>query len=79
MVKNEELLQFQYHHLLSEFEILSAIAYCRKLLGRQDCDSIMEFNDLSQFFFNGDDEVAIKTLHNIDKIYRDEYFKRRQN
>lgn len=79
MVKSEELLQFRYYYLLSDFEILSAITYTKRLLNKKDQESKIEFDDLSSFFFGGDDETAIKTLHKIDQVYQDEYFKRRQN
>lgn len=79
MVKSEELLQFQYHQLLSDIEILSSIAYTKRLLNKSDVESIIEFRDLSTFFFDGDDEEAIKILHNIDDAYQKEYFKRHRN
>lgn len=79
MVKNEKLLQYQYLYLLSDIEILSAIFYCKRLLNKNDKESVMEFNDLTDFFFNGDYNAAIKTLQNISSAYENEYFKRHQN
>lgn len=79
MVKSEELLQSHYCQLLNDNELLSAIIYTRKLINRKDNDSILEFDDLANFFFKGNNEAAIKTLQNIDARYQKEYFKRRQN
>lgn len=79
MVKSEQLLQFQYHASLSDFELISASMYCRKLINRKDNSSLKEFNDLVFFFFDDNTETAIKTLQKIDKIYQDEYFKRHCN
>lgn len=79
MVKSEKLLQYQYRYLLNDLEILSAILYCKRLLNKKDKESVMEFNDLTDFFFNGDTDAAIKTLQNIGSAYENEYFKRRQN
>ena len=77
MVKSEKLLQI--HQSLEDFELLSVISYCQKILDKPNKDFEEEFNHLVSFFFGDDVELAIKTLQNINEIYKNEYFKRHQN
>lgn len=79
MVKSEKLLQYQHHHLLDDFEILAALSYTKRLINKKDPKSRLEFKDLSSFFFGGDENAAMNTLLEIDKLYQNEYFKRHQN
>ena len=79
MVKSEQLLYVQHYHLLDDIELISAISYCRKLIGQKDDTAVREFKDLVSFFFEDDKLSAIKTLQKIEKIYRNEFSKRHQN
>jgi hypothetical protein len=64
---------------LSDWEILSAYSYCRKLLNPQTPLDIEEFEDICFFFFDGDVNETIETLKEVQKIYTDEFSKRHIN
>ena len=49
------------------------------MIDKSDVESVEELENLSEVFFDGDIEEAIKTLMRVYKLYQDEYFGRHKN
>jgi hypothetical protein len=77
-VKYERISKFYFPHL-SDNEILSAIAYCKRILEREDVVSKEEFKDICFFFYDNDVSLTEKSLKEIIDMYNQEYMRRRLN
>lgn len=68
-----------YISTLSDWEILSAIAYCNKLTERTSLKFEEEFLDMCFFFFDGDEIDASNSIESVKDSYMQEYAKRHAN
>ena len=64
---------------LSDWELIIAYSYCKRLLDPQNPQEIEDFEDLSFFFFEGETKITSQVLGFIKKMYIEEYEKRRCN
>lgn len=76
MTRDYKILQVAYCELLNDFELISAISYCRKLIQNQYNS---EFEDFCTFFFDGNIQEANSIISNVCTIYENEYFRRHAN
>jgi hypothetical protein len=68
-----------YISTLSDWEILSAIAYCNKLTTRTSLKFEEEFLDMCFFFFDGDEIDTFNSIKTVKDSYIQEYAKRHAN
>lgn len=76
MTRDYKILQVAYCELLNDFELISAITYCRNLVQNQYSS---DFEDFCTFFFDGNSQEARSTISNVREIYAAEYFRRHIN
>lgn len=77
-VKNERIFP-KFVSQLTDWEILSAFTYCSRVYKREDIDSILEYEEMCHFFFDGNEHELNSTLETIKKQYLTEYSKRHCN
>lgn len=75
---DQERISDSFSHL-NNGEILSTAIHCKKLIARKGNLYIEEFEDISFFFFEGDNAKTIEYLETVYKNYSDEYMKRISN
>ena len=77
-VHNEKISQ-SFLNQLSDWEIISAFSYTKMLIKKEDFLAKEHFEDISFFFFDGDEKLANEYLSDISEVYINTYFNRHLN
>lgn len=77
-MKSEGISKFYYPNL-SDWEILSAITYCNKVVERRTPEYEEEYFNLCLLFFNGNEQALIETVTDMIDLYMKEYSNRHIN
>ena len=77
-VKSKRISQFYYPNL-SDWEILSALTYCNKVIERKTEEYRAEYSNMCFIFFNGDEKAMLQSINEIRALYLTEYSNRHIN
>lgn len=64
---------------LSDWELIIAFSFCHLMLDKATPEAIEEFDQIRDFFHDGDEIETVCTLHRVMAIYKQEYDKRHCN
>lgn len=78
IANNKRISQFYFPNL-SDWEILSAVKYCNKVIEKKTAEYKEEYFNMCLFFFNGNEEIMLKSINEVKSLYIEEYSNRHIN